>query len=154
VKFSYMAVPTKLPVPSLGGQQIRHRPIVPVLLNGTGTPQLRDGLLDTGADDTACSDAVAAALGLDLSNAQQRLITLAGRPQPVLCRYALVQLRITDGIETYDWPATVAFVAARLHYALLGQAGFLQYFSADFDGEAHGVTLTPKPSFPGQCSGP
>lgn len=62
----------------------------------------------------------------------------------------MVQLRICDGIETFEWPATVGFVAARLHYALLGQAGFLQFFSADFDGEAHIVTLTPKPSFPGR----
>ena len=28
-------------------------------------------------------------------------------------------------------------------YALLGQEGFLEFFSADFDGEAHVVTLTP-----------
>jgi hypothetical protein len=47
-----MPVTTKQPVPSLGGKQVRHRPIVPVLLTGTVTPQLRDGLIDTGADDT------------------------------------------------------------------------------------------------------
>jgi hypothetical protein len=62
----------------------------------------------------------------------------------------MVQLMITDGVETFEWTATVAFVSARLHYALLGQAGFLQFFSAEFDGEAHVVTLTPKPSFPGR----
>lgn len=56
-----MAIPTKQPVPSLGGGQVRHRPVLAVLLTGTATPQLRDGLLDTGADDTVCSDAVAAA---------------------------------------------------------------------------------------------
>lgn len=150
MKFQYMAVPTRRPVPSLGGRQVRHRPVVAVLLTGTATPQLRDGLLDTGADDTTFSDAVATALGIDLSQAEQRSISLAGRPQPVVCGYAQVQLRISDGIETFEWPATVGFVAARLHYALLGQAGFLQFFSADFDGEAHIVTLTPKPSFPGR----
>jgi hypothetical protein len=78
VKFPYMAIPTRQPVPSLGGQQVRHRPVVSVLLTGTTTPQLRDGLLDTGADDTAFSDAVAAALGVDLSQAEQRSISLAG----------------------------------------------------------------------------
>jgi hypothetical protein len=149
MKFPYMAIPTKQPVPSLGGLQIRHRPILAVLLNGTATPQLRDGLVDTGADDTVFSDAVAAALDIDLSLAHQRAISLAGRPQPVLCRYTPVQLRITDGIETYEWLATVGFVAARLHYALLGQAGFLQFFSAGFDGKAHFFTLTPNLSFPG-----
>ena len=150
MKFPYMAVPTRQPVPSLGGRQVRHRSVIAVLLTGAATPQLRDGLLDTGADDTAFSDAVATALGIDLSQAEQRSISLAGRPQPVVCRYAQVQLRISDGIETFEWPATVGFVSARLHYALLGQAGFLQFFSAEFDGEAHIVTLTPKPSFPGR----
>ena len=134
-----MAVPTRQPVPSLGGQMVRHRPVLAVLLSGASNPQLRDGLLDTGADDTVFSDAVAAALGLDLSQAEQRSMSLAGRPQPVLCRYVVVQIRIGDGIETLEWPATVGFVAARLHYALLGQASFLQFFSADFDGAAHMV---------------
>jgi hypothetical protein len=151
VKFPYMAIPTRQPVPSLGGQRVRYRPVVSVLLTGTATPQLRDGLLDTGADDTAFSDAVAVALGVDLSQAEQRSISLAGRLQPVVCSYAKVQLRISDGIATFEWPATVGFVNARFHYALLGQAGFFQFFSADFDGEAHFVTLTPKASFPGRC---
>lgn len=104
MKFPYMAIPTRQPVPSLGGQRVRHRPVVSVLLTGTATPQLRDGLLDTGADDTAFSDAVAAALGVDLSGAEQRSISLAGRPQPVVCRYAKVQLRISDGIEISSGP--------------------------------------------------
>jgi hypothetical protein len=146
-----MAIPTKRPVPSLGGQYVRYRPVVAVLLSGGPTPQLRDGLLDTGADDTVFSDAVAAALGVDLAQAEQRTISLAGRPQPVICHYLALQLRISDGIETFEWPATVGFVAARLHYALLGQAGFLQFFNAEFDGEARIATLTPKPSFPGRC---
>ena len=115
MKFPYMATPTRQPVPSLGGKRVRHRPVFAVLLTGTPTPQLRDGLLDTGADDTVFSDAVAVALGVDLSQAEQRSISLAGRPQPLLCWYAVVQLRISDGIETFEWPATVGFVAARLH---------------------------------------
>jgi hypothetical protein len=44
----------------------------------------------------------------------------------------------------------VGFVASPLHYNLLGHAGFLQFFSADFDGDSRVVTLTPKPSFPGR----
>src|SRR5262245_23397314 len=145
-----MAVPTKLPVPSLGGQNVRYRPVIPVLLTGTATPQLRDGLLDTGSDDTVFSDALAKALGVDLSRAEQRSVSLAGRPQPVPCRYAPVELRITDGSESFVWQATIGFASARLHYALLGQAGFLQFFGADFDGENHTVTLIPKPCFPGR----
>jgi hypothetical protein len=140
VKFRYMAVHTKKPVPSLAGQQVRFRSVLGVELVGAGTPQLRDGLLDTGADDTVVSDALAIVLGVDLSHAEQRSIALAGRPQPVLCRYSSLLIRISNGTEVFEWPATVGFVSARLHYALLGQAGFLQFFSADFDGESHADT--------------
>jgi hypothetical protein len=140
VKLNYMAVPMKRPVPALGSQSVRNRPVVAVLLTGSATPQLRDGLLDTGADDTVFSDPVAAALGADLSHAKQCSISLAGRAQPLVCGYTQVQLRITDGIEIFEWPAVVGFVSARLHYALL----------ADFDGDDHVVELIPKPSFPGR----
>lgn len=105
MKFPYMAVPTRQPVPSLGGQQVRHGPVLAVLLTGAATPQLRDGLLDTGADDTIFSAAVATALRVNLSQAEQRSISLAGRPQPVLCRYIVVQLRISDGLEIFERPA-------------------------------------------------
>ena len=96
MRLPYMAVSTRQPVPSLGGLKVRHRPVVAVLLSGSATPQLRDGLLDTGADDTVFSDAVASALGIDLSHAEQRAIALAGRPQPLICRYSQVQIRISD----------------------------------------------------------
>jgi len=76
VKFPYMAIPTKQPVPSLRGQQVRYRPVVAVLLSGTATPQLRDGLLDTGSDDTVFSDAVATASGIDISQSERRSIRL------------------------------------------------------------------------------
>jgi hypothetical protein len=90
-------------------------------------------------------------MGIDLRQAPERQVALAGRPQPMRSRYAPVHLRITDGMqETYEWTAMVGFVAGRLHYSLLGQASFLQYFKADFDGEGLEVVLTTKPSFPGR----
>jgi len=147
----YMAVSTRLPVPSLGGISIRYRPVLAVRLTGPQDTTLVDGLLDTGADDTVFEEWHATYMGIDVRQAPERQVALAGRPQPVRCRYAPVQLRITDGIqETYEWTAVVGFVAGRLHYSLLGQAGFLQYFRADFDGEGREVVLTPKPTFPGR----
>jgi predicted aspartyl protease len=121
-----------------------------VLLTGPADTKLRDGLLDTGSDDTVFTEALAALLGVDLSQAEERQLTLTGRPQPVRCRYASVQLRITDGVqETYEWTAIVGFVSARLHYNLLGHAGFLQFFEAGFRGPAREVVLFPGSSFPG-----
>jgi hypothetical protein len=135
----------------MGGQKVRYRPVLAVRLTGPAAAKLRDGLLDTGADDTVFTEALATLLGIDLRQAEERSVSLAHRPHPVRCRYAAVELRITDGAqETYEWSAIVAFVPGPLHYNLLGQAGFLQYFGADFDGDGHVVTLTPKPSFPGR----
>jgi hypothetical protein len=111
---------------------------------------MRDGLLDTGADDTVVEDWIAATTGVDLSQAEEREVGLVGRPQPVRCRYAAVQLRITDGVETYEWTAVVGFVAVRLRYNLLGHAGFLEFFDADFRGLNREVLLLPNHSFPGR----
>jgi hypothetical protein len=151
VKLPYLAVPAKRPVPSLGGGLIRHRPILAVRLTGPADTKLRDGLLDTGSDDTVFTESLALLLGIDLQAAEERLVALAGRPGPVRCRYARVLLRISDGLqETYEWSAIVGFVAAPLHYNLLGQAGFLQFFDANFRGEDREVILVPRSSFPGR----
>jgi predicted aspartyl protease len=109
-----------------------------------------DGLLDTGSDETVFEEGLAAALGIDLSQAEERQVGLVGRTKPACCRYARVELQITDGRqEVFRWPAVVGFVATALRYSLLGHAGFLQFFDAEFRGAAQEVVLTPNASFPG-----
>jgi hypothetical protein len=43
----------------------------------------------------------------------------------------------------------VGFASTRLRYNLLGQAGFLEFFDADFRGADHEVVLIPNARFPG-----
>ncbi len=152
MRVSYMQVPARQPIPSLGGALVRYRPVTAIRLTGPAGARPFDGLIDSGSDDTVFDEAIAAALGIDLRRASAMLVQLAGRPQPVRVRFASVELRITDGLqETYEWTAVVGFVAGRLHYNLLGHAGFLQFFDANFRGDPdHEVLLTPKPSFPGR----
>ena len=124
----YLPCRTVMPIPSLAGSLIRHRPIMAVRVTGPNSAKLRDAPLDTGSDDTVFTEALAGLLGVDLRFAEERLVALAARARPVRCRYAPVQLRITDGrAETYEWRAVVGFVPGLLHYNLLGHAGFLQY---------------------------
>jgi hypothetical protein len=145
-----MPVPARQPIPSLGGGLVRSRPVLAIRLTGPSNAKLRDGLPDTGADDTVFTEGLAALLGVDLRQAEERQLALAGRPQSVRCRYAPVRLWISDGSqETYEWSSVVGFVAARLHYNLLGHAGFLQYFDVEFRGMDREVVLTPNRSFPG-----
>lgn len=147
----YLPVLAKKPIPTLGGRLLRYRPVLAVQLDGPRGTYLRDALLDTGADDTVFTDNLATLLGVDLRGAEERQIALVGRPHPVLCRFAPVQLQITDGLaETYQWTTVVGFVAAPLRYNLLGHAGFFNFFDADFRGAGREVVLMPNQSFPGR----
>ena len=150
MKIRYAQGIARVPQPSLGGGVIRHRPILPVLITGPLTFALRDGLLDSGADDTVFPDRVAKQIGVDLGKAIPHPVSLAGRGI-LLCRFAPARLRITDGRqETYEWQAVIGFAPIALRYALLGHAGFLQYFDAEFRGADREVVLTPNPALPSQ----
>lgn len=120
------------------------------MVAGPGARRVISGLLDTGSDETVFEDVLAAKLGIDLSQAAERQVGLAGRPDPLRCRYASVELRISDGRETYEWTATVGFVSAPLAYSLLGYAGCLEYFDVSFHGVAREALLVPNASFPGR----
>jgi hypothetical protein len=150
VKVPYLPVPARVALPTLGAGRIRPRPVLAVRISGPNLTWLRDGLLDTGADETIFDNGIVDLIGLDLTGAEERDVALVGRTHPLHCRYAPVRLRITDGVrETYEWTATVGFTAGRLPYALLGYAGFLQFFDAEFRGADRAVILAPNRSFPG-----
>ena len=59
-----------------------------------------------------------------------------------LLRYAQVKLRLSDGREFREWPAWVGFTSATLFQPLLGFAGCLQFFHANFLGDQEAVELT------------
>jgi hypothetical protein len=91
---------------------------------------------------------VAAAIGIDLTNAPASAAVGVGRVRATL-RYAEVVLRLTDGREHREWPARVGFTAAPLPRPLFGFAGFLQFFTAIFHGDLEQVELTVNRSYPG-----
>lgn len=147
---SYQVGRAPRPQPALRGSLFRHRPITAARITGPAGTALRDGLLDTGADDTIFPEKVAATLGIDLISAPRYTVNLAGRG-PVICRYATVLLRITDAVqETYEWPALVGFIPTPLQNALLGHAGFLEFFDTTFLGADRQVVITPNRAFPGR----
>jgi hypothetical protein len=139
---------TKSPVWTLGGRQDRPKSLVFVSIVGPTSTDAREGLLDTGADDTVFPEQVATIIGIDLSLAAVgEAIGMGGVPLQV--RYAEVKLRITDGKTFLEWPARVAFTAATMRRPLLGFAGFLQFFDANFRGAREEVELTANHLFPG-----
>jgi hypothetical protein len=141
MRFYYRRYATKRPIISLGGRLFRPRPIIRVTLFIDSGVYVDDCLLDSGADDTVFPDRAANRLGIDLTTAPAGEAATAGG-SPGTVHYGRVKIRVTDGKEFREWDAWVAFTPLPLHQPLLGFAGFLQFFFAQFDNENEFVDLT------------
>jgi hypothetical protein len=151
LRFSYVVRWSLHPVVSLGGRTTRSRPIIGVTAAGPLKSWPLDALLDTGAEDTVFPEWVASVIGVDLTNAPTGTGAGVGGSAVVL-RYAQATLRIADNNERREWQAWVGFTSMHLRIALLGFAGFLQYFTATFRGDLEEVELTANSSYPGTYS--
>jgi len=149
VIFPYLPLATKGPIPSLAGATVRYRPIVSTRIFGPLGSRLYDGCVDCASDDTIFPRSLAHTLGIDLTGAAQGIAQpIGGLAVPYA--YAAVKLRLTDGIETCEWLATVGFVDLPLRWALLGHAGFLDFFDLALRGARRDVVIIPNNLFPGQ----
>lgn len=59
-----------------------------------------------------------------------------------------LDVELRSGRTSYRWSARVGFIPRIDNVALLGHLGFLDHFSAPFDGRRKRVTLRPNGSFP------
>ena len=104
----------------------------------------------TAADDKVFPLQVARLLGIDLSNAPMGSAAQAGGTV-LTYRYAPVHLRLSDGVEAFEWDAIVGFLdRPGMRRALLGHSGFLDFFDVLLRGEAKEAIVTPNGAFPGQ----
>jgi hypothetical protein len=148
MRFSYARLRMRQPVVSLGGRRERPRPLVPITALGRAGVYLEQAILDTGADDTIFHESVAAKLGIDLTASPQGLAAGVGGA-PVVVRYAEVTLRLADNLERREWRAWVGFTPVNLRRPLLGFAGCLQFFDAQFFGQREEVELIINSLYPG-----
>ena len=138
--FPYVRLATSRPALTLGGVRFRPQPVIDVSVIGPKDTRVVNGLLDTGADDTVFSESWAAQIGLDLTNAPTG--TLNGVvPGVASVRYARVTLRLAGNGDRREWTALVGFTPIPLRRAVLGYAGFLQFFTATFHGDSEQVEL-------------
>ncbi len=147
--FKYVPIRMRAPAHALGGRPTRPKPLVPVTVLGPVNARLIQALLDTAADDTVFPDSLASFLGIDLTNAPEAEASGVGRLPAAPLRFATVTLRLATNSERREWPATVGFTAAPLRFPLLGFAGALQFFDADFRGAREEVELTVNALYPG-----
>jgi hypothetical protein len=148
LRYRYKLLPVPQPVVSLGGRFSRPRPLIPVTVVGPADSALLEAALDTAADDTIFSEDVARLIGLDLTGAPTGSGMVVGG-SVVTLRYAEVTLRLSDGVERREWRGWVGFAPAKLRNALLGFAGCLRFFDAQFFGGREEVELTVNALYPG-----
>jgi hypothetical protein len=148
LRFPYLQVARGRPIVSLSGKVHRPRPVIGVTILGPAGAAPYDGLLDTGSDDVLFPEDVAALIGIDLINAPQGTASAFGHGT-ISVRYAEATLRVADNQEQREWHAWVSFAPVVRRYALLGHAGFLQYFTATFHGDREEVELTVNGQYPG-----
>jgi hypothetical protein len=110
-------------------------------LQGPKGTYAKEALLDTGADDTVFPEAAATRIGVDLTHAPRGSAAGVGGPMSHL-RYARVTIRLSDGRESRAWTAWVGFTSVPLRQPILGFAGCLQFFHANFLGDQEAVELT------------
>jgi hypothetical protein len=137
------------PAIALGGCLFRPRPIISISLSGpTGTRLVR-GLVDSGADDTVFPESLAPLLGIDLTNAPEGQLGGFTGALTTRIRFASVILRLATTTDRREWTALVGFTAAPLRHGLLGFAGVLQFFTAEFRSEQEEVELRVNALYPG-----
>lgn len=126
------------------------RSVIPIVIDGPNGAMEIWALVDTGADHTVLPRFVAEQLAIPLH--QDPTVTATaygGTPIPLSVGIATLSLS-TQG-KTVSWTDEFAFhesADGENETAVVGHAGFLNYFTATFDGQAGQLTLIPNSDLP------
>jgi hypothetical protein len=122
-----------------------YRPVVPVHFRGVGRTVRRLGLVDTGSDFTLLPAWMPSALGIPL-DANPSLSDCALDGAELQARAGQVTFEIRRNQTSLRWTGLAHF--ADQQYVLLGNLGFLEFFSATFDWSQKSLELIPSSRFP------
>ena len=117
---------------------------------GTAGKGTYSGLVDTGSDNTIFPMAVADRLGIATIVEEGPLAIVFGGHRVQLL-IGSVTLELESGGEVIQWTTEVCyhdFANAEDETVILGHAGFLDYFTATFDGKQGTLTLVPNDDLP------
>jgi hypothetical protein len=131
------------------GAKVRYRPIVPIHILAPRSLPPVDACIDCAADDTVFPLHLAKRLGLNPSAFQPGHARLVGGIV-IKVNYGQVRLLLSDGYESCDWDAVVAFSTVPMRWALLGHAGFLEFFDVHLLGARREAVVVPNSDFQGQ----
>lgn len=136
--------------PETGEPNMILRPIIPVRIFGQTAFGHYAALVDTGADNTILPKRIADDLGIELQTGHGPDATAFGG-QTISLLFGDVELELEEQQERVRWKSRVQFydfVNPEDETLILGHAGFLDYFSAMFDGEQGLLSLTPNSTLP------
>ena len=128
---------------------ILYRPEVTIDVIGPTRHETIQALVDTGSDETVFPASLARAIGVRLDHASPGSASAVGGHVIRLIPGEVVLQLKGDGL-TYRWQTIVGFLEVAEpadEVALLGYAGFLEYFLATFNSEAYQLELTPTRRF-------
>ena len=118
------------------------RPEIPVTIIGAAGRATFIGLVDTGSDNTIFPKSVADNLGIPLQVTNDPDASVfGGNHVRLLSGEAILQLE-SEG-ERVSWSAPISFFESSRteEIVILGHSGFLDYFTATFDGALGMLTL-------------
>jgi hypothetical protein len=125
------------------------RPELTLRIYGTGGHWDSVALVDTGSDNTLFSSEIAKELGIE-TTAGQGPSSRAFGGQYIPVSYAEVQLELSAEESLLRWNARVYFAdfGSNSVRAVAGHDGFLEYFTAIFNGEICELELEPNEHLP------
>jgi hypothetical protein len=123
-----------------GASETIYRPMIPIVVYGPDGNYEVMAWVDTGSDDTLFPDNLIRRLGVVL-NPNEHAVIAGIEGSMTVVRYGMVDLEIPEQGGGYRWSARVGFHAGPR--IVLGHCGFLEFFTASFNGRNRHLTLTP-----------
>jgi hypothetical protein len=149
--FLYRPYPTASTT-ATGG--VLYRPEIPIRVHGPLGSKLLRALVDSGSDDTILPLPIAQNIGAKIDASHRwRVEGFGGNALDAIV--GEIDFELVTPAERFWWTAKVGlieFTNSEDEFAILGHAGFLDFFIDTFDGGIHAVELLPAPAFPGMRS--
>jgi len=148
MKFNYSAVISC--APDTGEHVVIFRPEVRIRVRGPKGVDEYLALVDTGTDNTILPESLAHDLGIRLTVGKGPAAMAFGG-QELALSYADVEFELVHPDGNLQWLSRAYFVADESdgeETLILGRQGFLDYFSAIFDGEECTLDLQAKSYLP------
>jgi hypothetical protein len=148
MKFPYSGFLSK--AQDTGHEIVIFRPEVPLRIYGVRGFVDIVALVDTGADNTILPSAIAHELGIETHESKAPMAVAFGGQQIPLS-FADVHLEMSTNEQALRWQARVQFfdsADADSETLIVGHEGFLDFFTAIFDGEQTTLTLDPNNDLP------